>query len=102
MERFPDDFKLAFHSGPEEGIGGVVGKSFSVCKLCKQVARLSDVEQVLANLKRQHRAEPGSCRLPAENKGCESGRARLTQPAGQKAAPGLLAVQSSCPHVERA
>src|SRR5208337_1875896 len=101
IKGFSDDFELSLYRRPQESVSRVGSEGFPAGELSEQVTRLSDIEQVLAYFKRQHKAALGSFRWPAENRDCESDRVRPTQPARQKAAPGLLAVQSNCRHAER-
>lgn len=69
-EGFPNDFKLPLYRRPQESAGSVVGESFAARELSEQVTRLSDIEQVFAYLKRQHRGILGFFRWPAGNRDC--------------------------------
>jgi hypothetical protein len=62
IKGFPNDFELSLHRRPQESVRGVVSKGFPTGELREQVTRLSDIEQVLAYFKRQHKAVLGSLR----------------------------------------
>jgi hypothetical protein len=71
IKGFPHDLELSLYRRPQESIGGLVSEGFPAGELSEQVTRLSDIEQVLAYFKRQHKAVLGSFRWPAEKKDCE-------------------------------